>query len=79
MSFDLLIITFLIAFILGLVVGVVLARVLPPFRLRGYTITLFSMSGSNLYDDLRGASARSKFAVEFAVAGALYLCGHRIQ
>jgi len=35
-------------------VGVVLARVLPPFRLRGYAITLFSMSGSNLYDDLRG-------------------------
>lgn len=35
-------------------VGVVLARLLPPFRIRGYTVTLFSMSGSNLYDDLRG-------------------------
>ena len=35
-------------------VGVVLARLLPPFRGRGYTVTLFSMSGSNLYDDLRG-------------------------
>lgn len=35
-------------------VGVVLARVLPPFRLRGYTVSLFSMSGSNLYNDLRG-------------------------
>jgi phenylacetate-CoA ligase len=35
-------------------VGVVLARLLPPFRLRGYTVALFSMSGSNLYDGLRG-------------------------
>lgn len=35
-------------------VGVVLARLLPPFRLRGYTVTLFSQSGSNLYEDLRG-------------------------
>jgi phenylacetate-CoA ligase len=35
-------------------VGAVLARLLPPFRLRGYSISLFSMSGSNLYNDLRG-------------------------
>lgn len=35
-------------------VGTVLARLLPPFRLRGYTITLFALSGSNLYDDMRG-------------------------
>ncbi len=35
-------------------VGAVLARLLPPFRVRGYTVTLFSMSGSNLYDDLQG-------------------------
>ena len=35
-------------------VGTILARLLPPFRARGYRITLFSLSGSNLYDDLRG-------------------------
>jgi putative adenylate-forming enzyme len=35
-------------------VGTILARLLPPYRARGFRITLFSLSGSNLYDDLRG-------------------------
>jgi UDP-GlcNAc:undecaprenyl-phosphate GlcNAc-1-phosphate transferase len=32
-----------------------------------------------LYDDLRGANAWQKFAVQFGVAGSLYWCGYRIE
>ncbi len=35
-------------------VATILARLLPPFRARGFRITLFSLSDSNVYDDMRG-------------------------
>jgi len=35
--------------------------------------------GLGLYDDLRGVGARMKFLVQFAVAGALFAAGNRIE
>src|SRR2546421_12464368 len=39
----------------------------------------FAIAALGLYDDLRGANAWQKFAVQFGVAGALYWCGYRIE
>jgi UDP-GlcNAc:undecaprenyl-phosphate GlcNAc-1-phosphate transferase len=38
-----------------------------------------AIAGLGLYDDLRGAGARLKFTVQFAVAAALYVMGFRIE
>src|SRR5712671_3085959 len=38
-----------------------------------------AIAGLGLYDDLRGANAYQKFAVQFAVAAMLYPCGYRIE
>jgi len=38
-----------------------------------------AIAALGLYDDLRGANAWQKFAVQFGVAGALYSCGYRID
>lgn len=37
------------------------------------------IAGLGIYDDVRGADAKTKFAVQFAVAGGLYLIGFRID
>jgi UDP-GlcNAc:undecaprenyl-phosphate GlcNAc-1-phosphate transferase len=38
-----------------------------------------AIAALGFYDDLRGANAWQKFAVQFAVAGGLYACGYRIE
>ena len=48
---------------------------------RGMSLLLggFAIAALGLYDDLRGANAWQKFAVQFGVAGALWSCGYRIE
>src|SRR6267378_4220695 len=38
-----------------------------------------AIAALGLYDDLRGANAYQKFAVQFGVAALLYTCGYRIE
>ena len=52
------------------------ANRLASFSLIGGGIVIAALG---LYDDLRGLGAKEKFAVEFAVAAALYACGYRIE
>src|SRR5438874_419385 len=48
---------------------------------RGMSLLLggFAIAALGLYDDLRGANAWQKFALQFGVAGALWSCGYRIE
>ena len=50
---------------------------------RHFALGLFlgglSIAALGIYDDLRGAGARKKFAVQFLVAGTMYFLGFRVE
>jgi UDP-GlcNAc:undecaprenyl-phosphate GlcNAc-1-phosphate transferase len=50
-----------------------------PGVVRGIFAGGLAISLLGLYDDLRGAGARLKFAVQFAVAAGLYVAGFRVE
>jgi len=45
----------------------------------GLVVGALAIAGLGVWDDLRGANARTKFAIQFAVALAMYAVGYRIE